>query len=136
MAIVKVIVLVGLILCCFIISMGGSPTGDRTGFRYWKDPGAFASYLQPGALGRLLGFWACIVQAAFMFMGCEVVGVTYGETRNPSRAIPRAVKQTILRISIFYIIGVLVLGMSVPYTNDLLLGATKKQTSACKCFDV
>ncbi|RSL83095.1 hypothetical protein CEP51_004720 [Fusarium floridanum] len=130
MAIVKIIVLVGLILGCFIISMGGSPSGDRIGFRYWNDPGAFAPYLEEGSLGRFLGFWACIVQAAFMFMGCEVVGITYGEAKNPQRAIPRAVQQTIWRIAVFYIGGVIVLGMTVPYTNELLLSANKAKTSA------
>ena len=54
MAIVKVIVLVGLILGCFIISLGGSPSGERIGFRYWNNPGAFAPYLAQGDLG---GFW-------------------------------------------------------------------------------
>ncbi|CAG9984316.1 unnamed protein product [Clonostachys byssicola] len=130
MAIVKIIVLVGLILCCLIISLGGSPSGERIGFRYWNEPGAFAPYLAEGSLGRFVGFWSCIVQAAFMFMGCEVVGITYGEAKNPCRAIPRAVQQTILRIAIFYIGGVIVLGMTVPYTNELLLSANKEKTSA------
>ncbi|RSM17102.1 hypothetical protein CDV31_003995 [Fusarium ambrosium] len=126
----NIIVLVGLILGCFIISMGGSPSGDRIGFRYWNDPGAFAPYLEEGSLGRFLGFWACIVQAAFIFMGCEVVGITYGEAKNPQRAIPRAVQQTIWRIAVFYIGGVIVLGTTVPYTNELLLSANKAKTSA------
>lgn len=132
MAIIKIIVLVGLILCCLIISLGGSPSGKRIGFRYWNEPGAFAPYLAEGGLGRFLGFWSCIVQAAFMFMGCEVVGITYGEAKNPRKAIPRAVQQTILRIAIFYIGGVFVLGMTVPYTNDFLLSANKQKTSAGK----
>ncbi|VUC29757.1 unnamed protein product [Clonostachys rosea] len=130
MAIVKIIVLVGLILCCLIISLGGSPSGERIGFRYWNSPGAFAPYLAEGSLGRFLGFWSCILQAAFMFMGCEVVGITYGEAKNPRKAIPRAVQQTILRIAIFYIGGVIVLGMTVPYTNQLLLSANKEKTGA------
>lgn len=132
MAIVKIIVLVGLILTCLIISLGGSPSGERIGFRYWNDPGAFAPYLATGDLGRFVGFWSCIVQASFMFMGCEVVGITYGEAKNPRKAIPRAVQQTIWRILVFYIGGVIVLGMTVPYTNDLLLSANKQKTSACK----
>jgi amino acid transporter len=132
MAIVKVTVLSGLILLCFIISMGGSPKGDRIGFRYWNEPGAFAKYLLPGSTGTLLGFWACICQAAFMFMGTEVVGVTFGEAKNPRKTIPRAIKQTIARIAFFYIVGAVVLGMCVPYTDPLLLGANKAKTSAGK----
>lgn len=130
MAVVKVIVIVGLILFCVITSLGGSPFGDRIGFRYWNDPGAFAEYMYDGALGRFLGQWTCIVQAAFMFMGTEVVGITFGEAQNPRSAIPRAIKQTIWRIAFFYVGGVIALGMAVPYTNDLLLGATKSTTSA------
>ena len=129
---IKVIVLVGLILCCFIISLGGSPSGERIGFRYWNDPGAFAPHLITGDLGRFLGFWSCIVQAAFMFMGCEVVGITYGEAKNPRKAIPRAVQQTIWRICVLYVGGVIVLGMTVPYTNELLLLANQQKTSAGK----
>ncbi|RDW70297.1 amino acid transporter-7 [Coleophoma crateriformis] len=129
-AIFKVIVLVGLILCAFIISLGAGPTGSRVGFHYWQDPGAFASYLVKGSAGKFLGFWACVIQAIFMFMGTEVVGITYGEAKNPRKAIPRAVKQTIARIAIFYIGGIIVLGMAVPYNNSLLLGANKTITSS------
>lgn len=69
-------------------------------------------------------------QACFAFTGTEVVGMTFGETPNPRKNIPRAVKQTFWRIACFYIIGVLVLGMAVPYDNEELIGATKQSTSA------
>lgn len=41
----KVVVIVALILLSLILALGGGPTGDRTGFRYWKDPGAFKAYI-------------------------------------------------------------------------------------------
>lgn len=44
--------------------------------------------------------------------------MTFGETRNPRKNVPRAVKQTFWRIACFYILGVLVLGMAVPYNNE------------------
>lgn len=31
----------GLILVGLVIDLGGGPDGDRRGFRYWKNPGAF-----------------------------------------------------------------------------------------------
>jgi amino acid transporter len=40
------------------------------------------------------------------------------------------VRQTFWRIASFYIIGVLFLGMAVPYNSEELLGATKQKTSA------
>lgn len=44
----KVIVVVGLILLCFILMLGGGPDHDRKGFRYWKNPGAFNTYIDDG----------------------------------------------------------------------------------------
>lgn len=41
----KVIVIVALILLSLILALGGGPTGDRPGFRYWKNPGAFKPYI-------------------------------------------------------------------------------------------
>ncbi|KAH8888955.1 hypothetical protein GQ53DRAFT_795424 [Thozetella sp. PMI_491] len=127
---IKVIVMTSVIMICFIISLGGGPNHQASGFWYWNTPGAFAQYILTGSKGYLLGWWACMVQACFAFAGTEVVGVTFGETPNPKKNVPRAVRQTFWRITIFYIIGVTVLGMAVPYNSDLLLGATKQSTSA------
>lgn len=58
--------------------------------------------------------------------------MTFGETPNPRKNVPRAIKQTFWRIFCFYILGVLVLGMAVPYDNKQLIGATKQSTSGGK----
>lgn len=115
---------------CLVIALGGAPKEDRLGFRYWNHPGAFATYLLPGKLGRFLGFWACIVQSCFAYTGTEVVGAAFGETPNPRKNIPRAVRQTLWRICVFYILGVLLVGMCVPYNDSRLVGATKAKSSA------
>lgn len=125
----KVLIMATLILSTFVCAMGGGPNHERSGFKYWNEPGAFAEYLAEGATGRFLGFWACICQACFAFTGTEVVGMTFGETPNPRKNIPRAIKQTFWRIGVFYILGVLVLGMAVPYNSEKLIGATKQATS-------
>lgn len=117
-------------LVCLIVSLGGGPSHHRVGFGYWENPGAFATYLETGALGRFLGFWACMVQSCFAYTGTEVVGAAFGETPNPRKNIPRAIRQTLWRIIVFYVLGVLVLGMAVPYNNERLVGATKATTSA------
>ncbi|KIL92360.1 hypothetical protein FAVG1_04770 [Fusarium avenaceum] len=129
LGIAKVIIMTVLILSTLVVALGGGPNHDRSGFRYWRDPGAFAEYLLEGPKGRFLGFWACCCQACFGFTGTEVVGMTFGETPNPRKNVPRAVKQTFWRIACFYILGVLVLGMAVPYDNEQLIGATKQSTS-------
>ncbi|KLO89427.1 Uncharacterized protein LW93_1486 [Fusarium fujikuroi] len=125
----KVLIMTALIITTFVVAMGGGPNHDRSSFRYWQNPGAFAEYLLEGPKGRFLGFWACCCQACFGFTGTEVVGMTFGETPNPRKNVPRAAKQTFWRIACFYILGVLVLGMAVSYDNEQLIGATKQKTS-------
>ncbi|KAL6353954.1 hypothetical protein LRP88_12949 [Fusarium phalaenopsidis] len=126
---INLLIMITLILSTFICAMGGGPNHHRSGFKYWQEPGAFAEYLVEGNKGRFLGWWACMVQACFAFTGTEVVGMTFGETPNPRKNVPIAVRQTFWRIACFYILGVLVLGMAIPYDNDMLIGATKQATS-------
>ncbi|KAK6206708.1 amino acid permease [Colletotrichum tabaci] len=126
----KVIIMVGVILLLFILAVGGGPTGDRPGFRYWSDPGAFAEYKVEGAQGRLLGVWSAMVAAVYAFSGTELVGVTVGEAKNPRLSMPKAVRLTFMRIVFFYVISVFLLGMVVPYNSPELVFAAKAKTSA------
>lgn len=129
MSLIKALVIVMLILLCFIIALGGGPNGFRSGFYYWENPGAFAQYNGiPGPTGRFLGLWASMVQATFAYLGTELVGVAFGETPNPRKNVPRAVRQTLGRIIFFYLGGVLVLGMAVPSTHEKLLSAAASKT--------
>ncbi|KAH7124657.1 amino acid permease/ SLC12A domain-containing protein [Dactylonectria macrodidyma] len=124
----KVITIVSIILFSLILVLGGGPDHDRKGFRYWKDPGAFKPYIKEGNAGRFLGFWSCMVNATFAYLGTELVGVTVAEAQNPRKAIPRAIKLTFYRILFFYCISVLLVGMLVPYNSDELVFATKEKT--------
>ena len=67
---------VGLIILGIILDLGGGPDHDRLGFRFWKEPGPFVQYHGiSGAEGRFLGWWAVMTQAAFSFIGTEIVAV-------------------------------------------------------------
>ena len=55
----------------------GGPDHDRLGFRYWKHPGPFVQFDGiKGAKGQFLGFWAVLTQAAFSYIGTEIVAVS------------------------------------------------------------
>lgn len=125
----KVIVIVALILLCFILMLGGGPDHDRKGFRYWKNPGAFNTYIDDGAPGRFYAFWSTMVSATFAYLGTELVGVTVGEAQNPRKTIPRAIKLTFYRILFFYVLSVLLLGTLVPYNSPELSSATNSSNS-------
>ena len=74
---IKVITITGLIILGIVLDLGGGPNHDRIGFRYWKHPGPFTQFDNiGGAKGRFLGWWAVMTQAAFSFIGTEIVAVS------------------------------------------------------------
>ena len=61
--------IVGLIILGIVLDLGGGPSHDRIGFRYWKHPGPFNQLNGiSGAEGRFLAFWATFINAAFSFL--------------------------------------------------------------------
>ncbi|KAF9883408.1 hypothetical protein FE257_003491 [Aspergillus nanangensis] len=116
----KVIVIVGVILLALVLAAGGGPNGDAPGFRYWKDPGAFAEVYTTGPLGKFLGFWSVMVNATFAYLGTELVGTTAAEARSPRRSIPKAIRLTFYRILLFYCLSVFLVGLVVPYNSEEL----------------
>ena len=54
--------------------------------------------------------------------GTELIGITAGESENPERAVPKAIKQVFWRILLFYILAIFVIGMLIPYDNNALMG--------------
>lgn len=68
-----------------------------------------------------IGVFNVFLTAAFSFNGVEIVGITAGESANPHKTIPSAVKQVFWRIVLFYILSILVIGLCIPYTDPNLL---------------
>lgn len=61
--------------------------------------------------------------------------MTAGEAQNPRRNVPRAVRRVIYRIAIFYYLGILVIGLLVPYDSPALKTALAgKHTAAASPF--
>ncbi|PGH13132.1 hypothetical protein AJ79_03839 [Helicocarpus griseus UAMH5409] len=120
---IKLTTIVGLIILMLVITLGGAPTGDRIGFRYWVNPGPMGEYLKTGALGRFLAFWKVFIQATFSYGGSEMVVIAAGETENPRRNIPKAVRRIFWRIAIFYVVSIFLVGMCVSRNDPRLLDA-------------
>jgi len=51
-------------------------------------------YLVPGNTGRFLGFFSTLINAGFSYSGMEAVAIAAGETINPRKNIPKAVRTT------------------------------------------
>lgn len=120
---IKVLTIIGLLILALIIDLGGVPGQERLGFHYWKHPDPMKNYISTGSTGRFLGFWATLVNAAFSFGGVEMVAVAAGESEDPRRNIPKAVRRIFWRIITFYILGSLAVGLICPSDDPNLLKA-------------
>ncbi|KAK4552980.1 histidine permease [Recurvomyces mirabilis] len=125
-AIIKVIAIIGFIILGIIINIGGGPGGTYVGGRYWRDPGAFNNGFK--------GLCSTFVTAAFSFAGTELVGLAAAETANPRKSLPTAIKQVFWRITMFYIVSLLLVGLLVPYTNGQLLNGSSSVDAKASPF--
>ncbi|KAG6277476.1 hypothetical protein E4U47_007169 [Claviceps purpurea] len=124
-AIGKVLLIIGLVVFTFVVMLGGNPQGDRFGFRFWKDPGAFAPLYYEGSLGKWLGFLQCLIQAAFTIAGPDYVSMAAGEAENPRKVMPRAYNAVFYRLTAFFVLGALCVGILVPYNDSEMKAAFK-----------
>ncbi|GBL50655.1 glyceraldehyde-3-phosphate dehydrogenase 1 [Candidozyma auris] len=109
---VKVIAVIGFIILGIVIVCGGGPKGGYIGGKYWHDPGAFNHGFK--------GLCSVFVTAAFAFSGTELAGLASAETANPRKSLPKATKQVFWRITLFYLVSLIVVGCMVPYNNEEL----------------
>lgn len=117
-AILKIALIIGVDIMALVITCGGGPSGQSIGFRYWKNPGPFVQYLGiNGSLGRFLGFWSTLNNATFAYAGVQNITLAGSETKYPKRAIPKASKRILIRIFIFYVVSIFMIGLVIP-SND------------------
>ncbi|EXJ78910.1 hypothetical protein A1O3_08410 [Capronia epimyces CBS 606.96] len=116
----KILLIIGLIIAGLVVDLGGGPDHDRLGFRYWKNPGPFNAYLVEGNTGKFLGWWSTLITAAFSYANVQVVAIAGAETRDPRKNIPEAMKRTFLRVLVFYVLSIFIVGMIVPYNDPQL----------------
>lgn len=109
----KIALIIGLIISGLVVDLGGGPQGKRLGFTYWKSPGAFNEYLVGGNTGRFLAFRSSLISAAFSYGNIQVVALSGTETANPRQIIPDATKKTFFRVSFFYVLSILIVGIIV-----------------------
>ncbi|KAJ5788779.1 Amino acid/polyamine transporter I [Penicillium paradoxum] len=128
---IKVATVIGFIIFAICIDAGVGEKG-YLGFRYWHTPGAFATYSPqlPESIGKFVGFWAVLIQAGFSYQGTELVGVAAGETENPQKTVPSAIRKTFVRILLFFVLTIFFIGLVVPYDNSRLATAETNASSS------
>lgn len=132
----KVIACIGFMILGIIIDCGGVPTDDRgyIGARYWYDlssascrtltnPSPYRHSPYEAFLNGFHGFCSVFVTASFAFGGTELTGLAAAEAHDPRKEIPRASRQVVWRICIFYIVNLFLVGLIVP-ANSVLYNQT------------
>ncbi|EEB09433.1 general amino acid permease GAP1 [Schizosaccharomyces japonicus yFS275] len=121
---VKVFATLAFIILAIVINCGGVTTDPRgyIGGHYFR--------MKPFRNG-FKGFCSVFTTAAFAFSGTELVGIAAAEASNPQESVPRASKQVFWRIVIFYVVGLLLIGLLVSpeVDGDRLFGGSGTATS-------
>src|SRR5215467_5195358 len=74
---------------------------------------AHGGFVPNGWKGVALG----VVLGLFSFFGIEVVGSTAGEAANPKQAVPKALRDTVAALVLFYVAGLALVVGIVPWTQ-------------------
>lgn len=117
LSLLKITACLGFMLLAIIIDCGGVSTDPRgyIGAAYWHSP--YTAFLN-----GFHGFCTVFVTASFAYTGTELTGLAAAETANPQKEIPRASKQVVWRLAIFYIVNLFLIGLIVPEDSPLYSG--------------
>ncbi|KAL4805967.1 amino acid permease/ SLC12A domain-containing protein [Aspergillus unguis] len=130
----KVLIVLGLIILSLVIAFGGGPDHTRKGFRYWKNPGAFAVFDEDRtALGVFRAIFRSFPSTTLSYLGTELIGMAVLHNRDSRKAAARAIQQTFYRILTFNLVVVTLLGMAIPYDEHdpaLPIYTSKRSASA------
>ncbi|KAG0019929.1 hypothetical protein BGZ81_009537 [Podila clonocystis] len=118
--------MIKVLTCVIFIIIGilvdtGAVGGDFIGGRNWHIKGA--PIVGETAKEKTVNIFTTCVWAFFSFGGTELIGITAGESSNPAKAVPKAIRQTFWRILLFYILSITVIGLVIPWTDPTLLGS-------------
>ncbi|MGW6381702.1 amino acid permease [Peribacillus butanolivorans] len=106
---IVIFIIVGILMIVGI--MGGEAVGFKN---FTVDDAPFP--------GGFMGVFIVFIAAGFSFQGTEIVGVAAGESEDPAKNIPKAIKSVFWRILLFYVLAIFVIGLLIPYTSHSLQG--------------
>ncbi|KAF1957632.1 hypothetical protein CC80DRAFT_534833 [Byssothecium circinans] len=117
----KVLALASFAFCAILIS-AGVIGGEKIRFKFYRDPGAF---------GGIKETFQIFIFAALQYSGTEMIGLSAGESENPAKDIPKAVKNILLwRIIGIVLGGAFFIAIVVPFNDPNLLHAGSKTASS------
>ncbi|KAJ5404100.1 hypothetical protein N7509_003971 [Penicillium cosmopolitanum] len=131
---IKILTVVGFMIFAICINAGAGQQG-YIGFRYWVTPGPFVTpdlyqVTASPSVAKFVGFWSVLIKAGFSYQGTELVGIAAGETENPRKTVPSAIRKTFFRIVFFFILTIFFIGIVVPSDNPDMVASSGSGASA------
>ena len=113
---IKVAAILGFIIVGVLVIFGGISLNSGA-------PAPMMSNLIGDSLfpNGLSAVFAVMMTVVYAFQGCEIMGVAAGETDQPDKSIPRAVRNVVFRVLIFYVLAIVVLSAIVPWQQAGLM---------------
>lgn len=111
LALIKIVALMGFVVLSTLIFFGiihGTEPPGIVGFKYLLGDGG----LLPNGVMSLL---TAMVLLLVNYQGSEIIGLAAGESENPARMIPHAIRNVTFRILFIYIIPVFCLVLIFPW---------------------
>ena len=112
---VKISAVIAFIITGLMLAAGALPGHEAVGLKNWDIDG------QGGFVGGLAAFLGVAMVVGYSFQGTELVGVAAGESADPERTIPKAIRTIFWRILLFYVLSILVIGLLIPHNDPRLL---------------
>lgn len=106
---IKIITLIVFILLGALILFGLFPGTSSTLSNYTAHGGFFPNGLH--------GTFSAFLIVMFSYGGAELIGVTVSETKDSEKVLPRVIKQTVVRVMLFYILPILIICGIVPWNQ-------------------
>ncbi|PSN71507.1 histidine permease [Corynespora cassiicola Philippines] len=120
LALLKIFGLIAYYIFSIIYASGGLVgQQEALGFRYWHDPGPFAG-------NGFRGVATVFVFCSTFYAGVEAVAVAATETKNPSVAVPLAIRQVFWRIIFVYMGAAFFFGLTCPANADGLVNGSSR----------
>ncbi|MFJ3957352.1 amino acid permease [Arthrobacter sp. NPDC090010] len=110
-AMIKVAAVVGLIILGGAALFGFHPAAQGHYPQLFENFNTAHGLFPNGFTGVLV----TVLAVLFAFSGSELIGVAAGETADPVRSVPRAMRTTVLRLVIFFIGAITVIAATIPY---------------------
>ena len=86
----------------------------------FRPPVGFANLTQHGGFfpSGWKGVWLSLTITVTSYMGVEIISVTAGEAERPEITIPRAMKNIVYRLILFYVLAIAVMVTIVPWNQS------------------